>query len=192
MPHAPSKPQVTAVNATSVTLKWRPPTEDGGSPITGYVVQKKERLALRWTPVNSTPTTEAIFTVTGLMEKSEYEFRVVTENKRGFGQPSESTESVLVKPPYGKAIKWTLFCSQKWVMWYNANDKCLCTKVPRKKYGTLELNPMLDFVSRTDKYIITDHCFVIINSIWAVNIIRVPLVDSTVRHKCLMTDVLAL
>lgn len=103
VPEAPSKPQVAEVKATSVTLKWRPPGSDGGSPVTGYVVQKKERLALRWTPVNTTPVGDTIFTVTGLTQKSEYEFRVVAANKKGFGQPSEPTNSVLVKPPYGKS-----------------------------------------------------------------------------------------
>lgn len=91
-----------------MTVKWTPPVSDGGAEITGYVVQQKEKLALRWTPVNEVPVTATSYKVTGLVQKNEYEFRVVAANKAGFGTPSDSSGVVLAKPPYGKII--LIFC----------------------------------------------------------------------------------
>ena len=87
-----------------MTVKWTPPVSDGGAEITGYVVQQKEKHALRWTPVNEVPVTATSYKVTGLVQKNEYEFRVVAANKAGFGTPSDSSGVVLAKPPYGKKI----------------------------------------------------------------------------------------
>ena len=41
-PTAPVGPlDVSDVKKDSAKLRWNPPLDDGGSPITGYVVQKK-------------------------------------------------------------------------------------------------------------------------------------------------------
>lgn len=36
-------PTVTDWDKDHVDLKWTPPKEDGGAPITGYVVEKKDK-----------------------------------------------------------------------------------------------------------------------------------------------------
>ena len=48
-PGIPSTPDCTATTEDSITLQWEPPTKDGGKPITGYVVEKRERGSKRWT-----------------------------------------------------------------------------------------------------------------------------------------------
>ena len=42
VPGAPGIPDVSDVLAESMTVSWTPPTNDGGSPITGYTVEKRE------------------------------------------------------------------------------------------------------------------------------------------------------
>lgn len=85
-----------------MTLSWSPPSTDGGSPITGYFIEKKDRFGLRWTRVNREPTLDTTFKVSGLKEGEEYQFRVVAENKGGEGKPSEPTEPRVAKAPYGR------------------------------------------------------------------------------------------
>lgn len=42
-PDKPSKPDIVDYDKDMVELEWRPPLSDGGSPITGYIVEKKEK-----------------------------------------------------------------------------------------------------------------------------------------------------
>ena len=42
VPGAPGIPEVSDILADSMTVSWTPPTNDGGSPITGYTVEKRE------------------------------------------------------------------------------------------------------------------------------------------------------
>ncbi len=101
-PDAPSTPEVSNIRENSVTLHWSPPQTDGGSKVTGYYVEKRDANKDRWVRVNRAAVRETILDVPDLALKSQYEFRVVAENKVGPGKPSDHTKQVLIKPPYGK------------------------------------------------------------------------------------------
>ena len=87
-----------------MTVNWKPPSSDGGSPIIGYMVERKEVTATRWSRANRERITDTSFMVTGLTERSEYQFRVSAENKAGFGPASEPSDVFMAKPPYGKCM----------------------------------------------------------------------------------------
>lgn len=46
MPDAPKQPTVKEVYHDSALISWEPPA-DGGKPITGYIVERKETMANR-------------------------------------------------------------------------------------------------------------------------------------------------
>lgn len=100
-PSAPGTPDIIKTDKTSADLKWTPPTEDGGAPITNYVIEHRPSGAVRWTRANKSPITDTTFSVPDLKEGSEYEFRVSAENKAGVGPASEPTKSVKVEKPIG-------------------------------------------------------------------------------------------
>ena len=87
--------------ATSATVTWAPPASDGGSPITSYVIEKREGGRGRWTKCNKYDVPETTFIVTDLNEGHDYEFRVSAVNKAGAGEPSAVSETIKAKPPYG-------------------------------------------------------------------------------------------
>uniref|UniRef100_A0A8D3D0Y7 Titin n=1 Tax=Scophthalmus maximus TaxID=52904 RepID=A0A8D3D0Y7_SCOMX len=93
-PGPPSKPEVEKVDGHSATVTWRRPTEDGGSDIIGYCVEKKEKKAMIWVRASKKSIAELSYEVTSLTEGVEYEFRVLAENKAGFGEPSEPSMPV--------------------------------------------------------------------------------------------------
>lgn len=70
--------------ADRIGLTWNPPTDDGGSKITNYVVEKREDNRKSWVHVSNDPK-ECAYVVTRLTENHEYEFRVMAQNKFGIG-----------------------------------------------------------------------------------------------------------
>ena len=85
-----------------MTVSWTPPESDGGSPIIGYTVERKDTTSTRWVKAHSDLVEETTLVVTGLTEKSEYQFRVIAENKAGPGPASKPSDVFMAKPPYGK------------------------------------------------------------------------------------------
>lgn len=79
----------TEVFAERIGLAWSPPTDDGGSKITNYVVEKREESRKSWVHVSNEPK-DCAYVVTRLTENHEYEFRVMAQNKFGVGPPLAS------------------------------------------------------------------------------------------------------
>lgn len=47
-PGVPGRPEATDWDKDFCDLKWDAPDSDGGAPITGYVVEKKEKGSGKW------------------------------------------------------------------------------------------------------------------------------------------------
>lgn len=95
-PDPPQKLSVTSCTDSSVGLQWEHPEFDGGSRITGYIVEMRPTNRKTWTRVDNTQSLE--LTVGQLSEDSEYAFRVAAQNAVGVGefvqlQQSTSTKS---------------------------------------------------------------------------------------------------
>uniref|UniRef100_A0A3Q3GGE8 Titin n=1 Tax=Labrus bergylta TaxID=56723 RepID=A0A3Q3GGE8_9LABR len=94
----PGHPEAVIVTRHSVKLRWTPPTYDGGSLVTGYVVEKRDLPEGKWMKASFANVIEHEFTVTGLAEESKYDFRVIARNAAGaVSKPSENTGSITAK-----------------------------------------------------------------------------------------------
>lgn len=82
-------PEVTDWDKDRVDLRWTPPVNDGGSPITGYVVEKREKGSPKWTKACETGPFDTKTTVPNLDEGVEYEFRVRAVNDRSLPNPED-------------------------------------------------------------------------------------------------------
>ena len=81
--------------------------DNGGKPITYYIVEKKDKRSSKWTLVSKqcrTPGCE----VTGLDEGLEYEFRVAAVNDRGQSESLVTTKPIVAKHPFG--MHWHCLC----------------------------------------------------------------------------------
>lgn len=85
-------------------LVWSEPVHDGGSPITSYIVEKKDKYNGVWEKALETaaPLPQAI--VSGLTEGNEYQFRVIAVNKAGQSEPSKASKNFIAKPRFCKYI----------------------------------------------------------------------------------------
>lgn len=96
-PGPPSQASATAIGRNHVTLTWVPPLDDGGSPITGYIVEQREHGSTLWTKVSDYNVREPEFTVPGLKEFHDYEFRIIAINSSGKGAPSLPTAPIKIQ-----------------------------------------------------------------------------------------------
>jgi len=99
----PSKPkslEISDLTKSTVTLSWDRPDFDGGSPVTGYYIERRQAYSSRFTRINKNPISDTRYTVKNLVEDEEYEFRIVAENEAGTGKPSDTTGSFIAKDPY--------------------------------------------------------------------------------------------
>lgn len=98
-PSAPEGPMVfEEIQANSVKLSWKVPTDDGGSEILGYIVERREAARNAWYTVDSRVIDTQLL-VKGLKEGTEYHFKVTAENSFGVSSSLKSEEPLIPKTP---------------------------------------------------------------------------------------------
>uniref|UniRef100_A0A7N8XU64 Titin n=1 Tax=Mastacembelus armatus TaxID=205130 RepID=A0A7N8XU64_9TELE len=88
LPGPPHIQDISNITHDGMTITWSAPESDGGSEITNYIIEKKDRSGIKWTRCNRQKVTDLCFRVTSLSTGHEYEFRVAAENVVGVGEPS--------------------------------------------------------------------------------------------------------
>ena len=104
-PGAPRGPLVAKnENRDTIALSWQPPLDDGGSPITGYIVDKLDIQRGGWVRAARVPGNTTAHTLSGLMVGHDYNFRVYAENKAGVGQPLDLKTPVKAKSAFSEYL----------------------------------------------------------------------------------------
>lgn len=96
-PGAPGTPNVVDYDKNHVDLAWDAPAKDGGAPISGYIIEKKEKGSDKWVKALQLTGDETKARVPDLETGQSYQFRVKAVNKAGPGEPSDESKMVLVK-----------------------------------------------------------------------------------------------
>lgn len=100
-PSYPEKFHYTERTKNSITLAWKPPRNDGGSPIIGYYVEKKKQDQQAFEPCNTEIYPDLSMTVEGLEDAWMYEFRIKCANLIGVSEPSIPM-TVMIQDDEGK------------------------------------------------------------------------------------------
>lgn len=101
IPGPPEPPfEISDIDSDACTLSWNKPTEDGGSNITNYVVEKCDVSRGDWVTALSS-CGKAGCRIGKLIPGKEYVFRVRAENRFGISDPLTS-ERMVAKFPFGK------------------------------------------------------------------------------------------
>jgi type II secretory pathway pseudopilin PulG len=95
VPSPPLAVAVVAVGDASVELSWSPPAFDGGSPVTGYLVEQDDGTV--WMAVGNLGSLSTSFVADDLENGTSYRFRVTAENAVGWGAVSADVSAT----PYG-------------------------------------------------------------------------------------------
>jgi titin len=85
--------------ATSLTFYWSAPTDNGGQPVTDYIIEYSVNGTNSWTTVNDGISTTGSTTITGLTRGTSYRVRVSAINIEGTGTPITSGTAVPAVAP---------------------------------------------------------------------------------------------
>uniref|UniRef100_A0A665WI56 Roundabout, axon guidance receptor, homolog 1 (Drosophila) n=1 Tax=Echeneis naucrates TaxID=173247 RepID=A0A665WI56_ECHNA len=105
IPSAPSKPDVTDVTRTSVTLSWKPNLNAGATP-TSYIIEAFSHASgSSWQTLAEHVKTES-FVLKGLKPSAVYLFLVRAANAYGLSDPSPITDAVKTQdiPPTSQGV----------------------------------------------------------------------------------------
>ncbi len=93
------------ITSRSVTLQWAPPISTGGAELTGYIIEKMLSGTDKWEKVVTLDPSVTVHCIQNLKERSEFFFRVLTENPMGLSAPAETgkvalkTHATVPSPP---------------------------------------------------------------------------------------------
>jgi len=91
---------VTAFDKEFVDLKWEVPENDGGEPITGYMVERRDVTKTAYVQQGKTDAKTLNLKASKLIEGTQYMFRVFAINSIGQSEPAELKEPVTAKVPF--------------------------------------------------------------------------------------------
>lgn len=98
VPSRPGRPEITDIRNDQCDISFEKPESDGGSRITGYLIECLDLEVGIW--VNKGMTTSRSSTVKMLTEGTEVVFRVTAFNAGGPGEPSYPSNSVVIRGPF--------------------------------------------------------------------------------------------
>lgn len=102
-PQPPTNIQVTEVWVDKATLTWDAPEDDGGQPLVGYVIEKRESDRPVWVKSSNVPVSGKLSAkIGGLFEGSEYLFRIFSVNSVGVSKTAVyTTKGCKARMPFG-------------------------------------------------------------------------------------------
>jgi hypothetical protein len=108
VPDAPTDLSAESTNSTTAELRWSTPVDDGGSPITGYFIERDLNDAGFATLVADTASIVTLFSDSTLAARDNAVYRVSAINAIGTGAASDSS-STTTATSEAQTIKESLF-----------------------------------------------------------------------------------
>src|SRR5437879_1872560 len=96
LPQSPTNVSANPSSSSQIDLGWTAPN-NGGSPITGYTVERSSDGGSTWSVKSNTGSTATTYSDTGLSSNTAYTYRVSAINSIGTSSPS-STVSATISP----------------------------------------------------------------------------------------------
>ena len=95
VPSAPEGPiEVTDLTEKTAMLSWKPPKSDGGLPLSGYIIERRDNKRTDWVKVNKLSPETTTYKANNMLEGNLYNYRVMAENEEGVGPALETKDSI--------------------------------------------------------------------------------------------------
>lgn len=96
-PSQPGEIDIISITKDCITIHWLRPEQDGGKEILGYWIEFRQAGESAWKKCNQERSKDRQFTMGGLMEATEYEFRIIAENETGLSRPRRTPMGIKTK-----------------------------------------------------------------------------------------------
>ena len=100
-------------NKDYVVISWESPDSDGGSPLTGFIVERKDVTKTSFVSAGRCDVNTFNFKVTKLIEGNEYEFHVAAENDIGQSDWASLDKPVKAKLGFGTCYSYLFFTARR-------------------------------------------------------------------------------
>ena len=98
--NSPTSLSANAISSSQINLRWIAPTNTGGTPVTGYMIQKRDSCAGNFsTLVANTSNTSTTYSNTGLVNGTCYQYRVFAHNAVGTSMASNNSTGTTLQNP---------------------------------------------------------------------------------------------
>ncbi|XP_055016668.1 immunoglobulin-like and fibronectin type III domain-containing protein 1 [Boleophthalmus pectinirostris] len=95
-PGPPEGPVETVeTTSTVIEIKWNPPKDDGGSPVTNYIIERQPNWQSLWTKLGDVTADRTTFRDRNVTHGKKYNYRIYAENPEGISDPLESDDSIM-------------------------------------------------------------------------------------------------
>uniref|UniRef100_A0A672TED5 Myosin light chain kinase, smooth muscle-like n=1 Tax=Sinocyclocheilus grahami TaxID=75366 RepID=A0A672TED5_SINGR len=129
LPQPPAScPVAYVLSPHSLVLSWSGPSYDGGSAVTGYVVEVCESPGAtdQWRELTAQCKSTSLRVTSGLQPQGEYCFRVRACNAVGVSEPSQESQPIRMDNPGEKPVEYvavTINTEDKLTDHYNVHEK---------------------------------------------------------------------
>ncbi|KAM9149009.1 immunoglobulin-like and fibronectin type III domain-containing protein 1 [Pangshura tecta] len=164
----PQKPigpiEVVDSSTTGITIRWKPPKDDGGTPVQNYIIEKQQVGRKTWVTLGETSRNNSIFTTNKVRQDKSYRFRVRAVNAEGKSKALESDEVMAAAkafpgrpapPQIVNANKESITLSWK-APPKTGNSRILGYIVEKRKKGSNIWTPITDLPITDRKWMVTD------------------------------------
>jgi YVTN family beta-propeller protein len=94
VPTPPTGLSATVVSTSQINLGWNSPSDNGGTPVTSYMLERSTNDGSTWnTIVSNTDSTGTTYSDTGLSPNTTYTYRVSAINSVGTSNPSSTASA---------------------------------------------------------------------------------------------------
>ena len=108
MPSVPEGPlEVTDVTEKTAMLSWKPPKSDGGLPLSGYIIERRDNKRPTWVKVDKVSPDTTTYKANNMLEGNMYNYRIIAENEEGASPALETKEYVKPSKPAGKIFNYS-------------------------------------------------------------------------------------
>lgn len=131
-PHPPCNVRALDTNRDYIVVGWDAPETDGGSPITSYIIEKRDAKRSEYIYIADVDANTFQYKVSRLFEGYQYFFRVFAENQVGPSEPCEMSKPVKAKLPFGMySLSVSIVISVVNFPWIHIGQGLLFPKVPK-------------------------------------------------------------